>query len=57
MTGWILLIVRTVIVVGFLVGVGKTYDAARPKSKRFVREFGVLGVLYLAGPLVAVLIC
>lgn len=36
-TGWILLAVRLLILIGFVSGVSKTYEEARPKAKNFVR--------------------
>lgn len=42
---------------GFVGGISKTYNEAKPKAKHFVREFGMLGFLYLAGHPLAVVFC
>jgi hypothetical protein len=56
-TGIIILIIRLIFVMVFVVGVYRTHNEARPKAKQFVKEFGLLGFVYLAGHPLAVLFC
>jgi hypothetical protein len=56
-TGYIILTIRLMTVAAFVAGVCHTHSKVRPKAKRFVTEFGMLGFMYLAGHPLAVIFC
>lgn len=56
-TGLIILFFRCIIAIVFVVGVRNTLGSAGPKAQQFVKEFGILGFLYIASHPIAVIFC
>lgn len=55
--GFVILFVRSLILLLFLSKIASTYEAAKSLTKKFVKDFAVLGFIYIAAYPLAVIFC